>query len=219
MALAIFDLDNTLINGDSDHAWGEILCDKGLVDPQVYRDANDYFYQQYVDGSMDINEFLRFALKPLKDNSMAQLKTWHLDFMQTKILPIMQPLALQKLAMHRERGDFILIITATNLFVTEPIAKLLQVDDIIATAPEIIDGEYTGEYLGTACFQGGKNIRLKQWLQDNPHDLQGSYFYSDSRNDLPLLEIVDNPVAVDADPYLTQVAKDKGWPILSFRED
>lgn len=219
MALAIFDLDNTLINGDSDHAWGEFLCEKGIVDVQVYRDANDYFYQQYVDGTMDINEFLNFALKPLKDNTMEQLQRLHSEFMQRKILPIMQPLAQQKLAMHREQGDFILIITATNLFVTEPIAKLLGVDDIIATAPEIIDGEYTGNYLGSACFQSGKIVRLKQWLQDNPHNLQGSYFYSDSRNDLPLLEIVDNPVAVDADPYLSEVAKNNGWPIISFRKD
>ena len=217
MALAIFDLDNTLINGDSDHSWGEFLCEKSIVDPQVYRDANDYFYQQYIDGTMDIDEFLNFALKPLKDHSMAQLKLWHNEFMQTKILPIMQPQAQQKLAMHREQGDFILIITATNLFVTQPIARLLEVDDIIATAPEMIDGEYTGKYLGTPCFQEGKNVRLKQWLAQNPHDLEGSYFYSDSRNDLPLLEVVDNPVAVDADPYLTQVAREKGWPIISFR--
>jgi len=217
MALAIFDLDNTLINGDSDHSWGEFLCEKNIVDPQVYRDANDYFYQQYIDGTMDINEFLSFALKPLKDHSTAQLKLWHNEFMQTKILPIMQPQAQQKLAMHREQGDFLLIITATNLFVTQPIAQLLDVDDIIATAPEMIDGEYTGKYLGTPCFQEGKNVRLKQWLAQNPHDLTGSYFYSDSRNDLPLLEVVDNPVAVDADPYLTQVAREKGWPIISFR--
>jgi len=217
MALAIFDLDNTLINGDSDHAWGEFLCDKSIVDSNVYRKANDYFYQQYIDGTMDIDEFLNFSLKPLKDHSMVQLKQWHKIFMQEKILPMMQPKAQKKLAMHRQQGDFILIITATNLFVTQPIAEFLEVDDIIATAPEIIDGEYTGKYLGTACFQEGKNTRLKQWLAQNPQDLTGSYFYSDSRNDLPLLEVVDNPIAVDADPYLSQVAKDKGWSIISFR--
>ena len=217
MALAIFDLDNTLINGDSDHAWGDFLCDKGIVDPEVYRNANDYFYQQYIDGSMNADEFLKFSLKPLRDNSMAQLQQWHSEFMQQKILPMMLHKAQQKLAMHREQGDYILIITATNLFVTQPIAKYLAVDDIIATAPEIIKGEYTGNYVGTACFQKGKTTLLKQWLEDSPHDLIGSYFYSDSRNDLPLLEIVDHPIAVDADAYLTEVATAKGWPMISFR--
>ncbi len=218
MALAIFDLDNTLINGDSDHAWGEFLCERGIVDIDVYRQANDHFYQQYVDGSMDIDEFLNFALKPLQDFKMEQLKQWHSEFMIEKIEPMMQPKALQKLSMHRDKGDFILIITATNLFVTAPIAAFLEVDDIIATAPEVINGEYTGKYLGTPCFQAGKITRLQQWLANNSHQLKGSFFYSDSRNDLPLLEIVDYPVAVDADPYLTKVAQQNGWPIISFKE-
>ncbi|EPJ48016.1 MAG: PSPase-like HAD-superfamily subfamily IB [Osedax symbiont Rs2] len=218
MALAIFDLDNTLINGDSDHAWGEYLCEKGIVDVELYRRANDLFYQQYLDGNMDIQAFLAFALKPLKDNSVAQLQLWHSEFMQQKIQPMMQIKAQQKLQHHRQQGDFILIITATNLFVTAPIAAALQVDDIIATAPEMIDGEYTGQYSGTPCFQEGKIVRLKQWLEHNPHKLEGSYFYSDSRNDLPLLELVDHPIAVDADSHLAQVAKQKNWPHISFRD-
>ncbi|MCJ8297777.1 MAG: HAD-IB family hydrolase [Pseudomonadales bacterium] len=218
MALAIFDLDNTLINGDSDHAWGEFLCEKGIVDVELYRQANDVFYQQYLNGNMDMQAFLAFALKPLKDHSVLQLQQWHSEFMAQKIQPMMQSKARQKLQQHRSQGDFILIITATNLFVTGPIAAALEVDDIIATAPEMVDGEYTGNYSGTPCFQEGKIVRLKQWLEQNPQQLEGSYFYSDSRNDLPLLELVDHPIAVDADQYLSQVAKQRNWPHISFRD-
>ncbi len=218
MALAIFDLDNTLINGDSDHAWGEFLCEKGIVDVDLYRRANDLFYQQYLAGNMDMQAFLTFALKPLKDHSVVQLQQWHSEFMQQKIQPMMQRKAQQKLQQHRQQGDFILIITATNLFVTGPIATALEVDDIIATAPEMINGEYTGNFSGTPCFQEGKIVRLKQWLEHNPQKLEGSYFYSDSRNDLPLLELVDHPIAVDADQHLTQVAKQRNWPHISFRD-
>jgi len=217
MALAIFDLDNTLLNGDSDHAWGEFLCEKGIVDVQEYRKANDYFYHQYVDGSLDINEFLNFALKPLKTHTTAQLNEWHAQFMTEKVMPMMQTAALSKLAEHREKGDFLLIITATNLFVTKPIAQFLDVDDILATTPEIIDGEYTGSISGTPCFQAGKITRLQQWLKGSEHTLEGSYFYSDSRNDLPLLELVDHPVVVDGDDYLLKTAAEKSWPAISFR--
>jgi HAD superfamily hydrolase (TIGR01490 family) len=217
MALAIFDLDNTLLNGDSDHAWGEFLCEKGIVDVQEYRKANDYFYHQYVDGSLDINEFLNFALKPLKTHTAAQLNEWHAQFMIEKVMPMMQTTALSKLAEHREKGDFLLIITATNSFVTKPIAQFLEVNDILATDPELIDGEYTGNISGTPCFQAGKITRLQQWLKGNDYTLEGSYFYSDSRNDLPLLELVDHPVVVDGDDYLLKTAAEKGWPSISFR--
>jgi HAD superfamily hydrolase (TIGR01490 family) len=217
MALAIFDLDNTLIHGDSDHAWGEFLCEKGIVDVTDYRQTNDLFYQQYIDGNMDMHAFLNFALKPLKEHSMEQLNAWHAEFMEEKIQPMMQDKAVQKIAMHREQGDFILIITATNAFVTQPIGELLEVDDLIATSPEIVDGQYTGNFVGIPCFQEGKIARLKQWLETNPHDLTGSYFYSDSRNDLPLLEIVDHPVAVDADEHLSLIAEQRNWQHISFR--
>ena len=217
MALAIFDLDNTLIHGDSDHAWGEFLCEKGIVDVTAYRQTNDLFYQQYIDGNMDMHAFLNFALKPLKEHSMEQLNAWHAEFMEEKIQPMMQDKAVQKIAMHREQGDFILIITATNAFVTQPIGELLEVDDLIATSPEIVDGQYTGNFVGIPCFQEGKIARLKQWLETNPHDLTGSYFYSDSRNDLPLLEIVDHPVAVDADEHLSLIAEQRNWQHISFR--
>lgn len=220
MALAIFDLDNTLLNGDSDHAWGEFLCEKGIVDVEEYRSANDFFLQQYIDGTLDIRQFLEFALKPLSLHSKAQLDKWHLQFMQEKVMPMMQDKAQQLLNKHREQNDFLLIITATNHFVTAPIAKYLGVDAILATDPEIKNGEFTGTFTGTPCFQSGKIDRLNQWLNEtnNGHDLKGSYFYSDSRNDLPLLEIVENPIVVDADEYLIKVATERDWPQISLRD-
>ena len=217
MSLAIFDLDNTLLHGDSDHAWGEFLCEKGIVDRTVYKDANDRFYQQYVDGTLDIYEFLEFALKPLTMFPNDQLDALHQEFMATKIEPMITDKALALLQDHKAKGDYLLIITATNRFVTAPIAARLGVDEIIATDPEHIDGLYTGKVAGTPCFQEGKVIRLHAWLADNVHALEGSYFYSDSRNDLPLLEVVENPVAVDADPTLTPIANERGWPVISLR--
>ncbi len=218
MSLAIFDLDNTLLGGDSDHAWGEFLAAKGIVDADTYKEANDYFYQQYQQGGLDIFEFLEFALKPLANHPKEQLQQWHQQFMQEVIEPIMLPKAKTLLDEHRAKGDYLLIITATNLFVTEPIAKSLGVDHIIATLPEQINGVYTGKVEGTPCFQAGKVERLNEWLQQTGHSLKGSYFYSDSHNDLPLLEIVDNPVVVDADEKLTATASARDWPIISLRD-
>lgn len=218
MRLAIFDLDNTLLNGDSDHAWGEFLVEQEIVDPEVYAQANDKFYQQYQQGSLDIQEYLQFALQPLTKHSPEQLNKWHELFMQTKVAAMMQDKAQQLLAEHRAQGDFLLIITATNLFVTAPIAKALGVDFILASEPEVIDGEYTGKVAGTPCFQDGKITRLNEWLAEQPYNLDDSYFYSDSHNDLPLLKLVDNPVAVDPDETLRTYAEQQGWPVLSFRE-
>lgn len=218
MSLAIFDLDNTLLNGDSDHAWGEFLCAQGLVDATEYKQANDRFYQQYKTGTMDIFEFLEFALRPLAQHSTQQLQQWHDLFMQQCVEPMMLPKALKLLADHRARGDFLLIITATNHFVTSPIARKLGVDALLATDPEMKDGRYTGKVAGTPCFREGKVERLHHWLQHNKHTLQGSYFYSDSQNDLPLLELVENPVAVDADEILTRTATERGWPVISLRD-
>ncbi len=217
MSLAIFDLDNTLLKGDSDHAWGEFLCAQGIVDATEYKQANDRFYQQYKAGTMNIFEFLEFALRPLTLHSPQQLQQWHEQFMQQSIQPMMLPKALQLLADHRARGDFLLIITATNHFVTAPIARQLGVDALLATDPEMVDGRYTGKVSGTPCFREGKVERLHHWLQDNEHTLAGSYFYSDSQNDLPLLELVENPVAVDADEILTRTATERGWPVMSLR--
>ncbi|WP_415886149.1 HAD family hydrolase [Neptuniibacter sp. PT8_73] len=217
MSLAIFDLDNTLLAGDSDHAWGEFLCEKGIVDSDEYSRANDYFYEQYKNGGLDIFEFLAFALKPLAQMQRAELDKLHLEFMESKIIPIMLPKAAELLQNHREQGDYLLIITATNRFVTGPIADKLGVDDIIATDPEEIDGEYTGKVAGIPCFQDGKVTRLNEWLKHNDFNLEGSYFYSDSHNDLPLLEKVTHPVAVNPDETLEDHANANLWPVLDLR--
>lgn len=217
MALAIFDLDNTLLAGDSDHAWGEFLVEQGLVDRIRYKQANDAFYQDYLRGTLDILAYQAFALEPLTRFEPEQLSELHKAFMQHKILPIQLDKATQLLASHRQAGDFLLIITATNRFVTGPIAQMLGVDDILATEPEQIDGRYTGRISGIPCYQEGKVVRLNQWLENSAFDLDGSYFYSDSRNDIPLLERVDHPVAVDADAALTAHAKRKGWSLISLR--
>lgn len=217
MNLAIFDLDNTLIAGDSDHAWGEFLTEKGIVDAQVYKDANDRFYQQYQDGTMDIMEYLNFSLKPLAENEPEQLHAWHRQFMQEKIEPILLDKAFAKLDWHREQGDYILIITATNRFITEPIAERLGVDELIAIEPEMIDGRYTGKVAGIPSFKEGKVTRLNNWLSNKHFDLADTWFYSDSHNDLPLLRLVGKPVAIDPDEALEKEAQEKGWPVESFR--
>ncbi|MFA7555534.1 MAG: HAD family hydrolase [Spongiibacteraceae bacterium] len=219
MSLAIFDLDNTLLGGDSDHAWGEFLVKHQLVDRDAYEQANDYFLQQYQQGGLDIDEFLAFALKPLAQHPKQQLDQWHQQFMQESIAPLRLAKADQLLQQHRNKGDYLLIITATNLFVTEPIAKSLGVDHILATVPEFIDGAYTGKVSGTPCFQAGKVERLQQWLTETDMELEDSYFYSDSHNDLPLLELVTHPFAVDPDPILSKHAQQQQWPIISLRDD
>ncbi|MDO6514927.1 HAD family phosphatase [Neptuniibacter sp. 2_MG-2023] len=217
MSLAIFDLDNTLLGGDSDHAWGEFLCEKGIVDSDEYRRANDYFYDQYKNGGLDIYEFLDFALRPLATLNKEKLNTLHQQFMAEKIEPIILPKALELLKNHRERDDYLLIITATNHFVTGPIANRLGVDAIIATDPEMIDGNYTGKVTGIPCFQEGKVTRLNDWLSANPYTLEDSYFYSDSHNDLPLLQLVTNPIAVNPDETLEAHANEHLWPVLDLR--
>lgn len=217
MSLAIFDLDNTLIAGDSDHAWGEFLVKHQYVDAEYYRQANDRFHQQYTEGQLDIMEYLQFALAPLAEHDRSTLEQWRSHFMAEVITPMMLPAAQSLLAKHRDAGDTLLIITATNRFITEPIAEALQVDDLIAVEPEIIDNRYTGQIAGLPTFQEGKVTRLKQWLTHHQMTLAGSYFYSDSHNDLPLLEQVDHPVAVDPDPTLKARAKAEGWPIISLR--
>ncbi len=218
MTLAIFDLDNTLLAGDSDHSWGEFLVQKKLVDGEEYRKANDRFYQDYKAGTLDIYAFLDFSLAVLTRHTPAELATLHAEFMQTYIEPMLQPKAQALLQEHRARGDYLLIITATNSFVTRPIATRLGVDDILATDPEIINNHYTGKSIGTPCFQGGKVIRLHEWLKTHKHNLDGAYFYSDSINDLSLLELVTNPIAVDPDEKLEAIARAKGWPVMSLRE-
>lgn len=218
MALAIFDLDNTLLNGDSDHAWGEYLVEKGIVDAGVYKQANDQFLNDYQTGRLNILEYLEFALKPLSTNDIKLLNTWRKDFLEQKIKPIMLPKAFELLEKHKKQGDFLLIITATNRFVTELIASEFGVDDLIATEPEMENSRYTGKVYGTPSFQEGKITRLNEWLAGKEYTLDGAYFYSDSHNDLPLLELVDVPIAVDPDELLRQKSEQLDWPIISLRE-
>ncbi|GLU40300.1 HAD family hydrolase [Pseudomonas sp. NBRC 100443] len=216
--LALFDLDNTLLAGDSDHSWGEWLCRRGLVDAGEYQARNDAFYADYQAGTLDVFAYQAFTQAILGRNSLEQLATWHRQFMQEVIEPIILPRGEALLAEHRAAGDRLVIITATNRFVTGPIAERLGVETLIATECEMRDGLYTGRTFDVPCFQGGKVTRLQRWLQETGMSLDGSYFYSDSRNDLPLLEVVANPVAVDPDEVLRATAQERGWPVLSLRD-
>lgn len=218
MALAIFDLDNTLLGGDSDFLWGRYLCENGIVDEQAYRRANEHYYQQYLEGCLDIYAFLEFVFKPLASHDMQTLERWREAYLEEKIKPIILPAAEALIAKHRALGDTLLIITATNSFLTGPIAKMLGIDNLIATDPEIHDGRFTGRVAGEPAFQEGKVKRLRDWLHLHDETLAGSTFYSDSHNDLPLLELVDKPVAVDPDPKLQAVAQQRDWQILSLRQ-
>jgi len=216
MALAIFDLDNTLLRGDSDHAWGEFLVGKDAVDGEAYRVANERYYAQYVAGTLDIHEFLAFALQPLARHDRATLDAWHREFMEARVRPMITPAARALVADHRVRGHRPVVITATNRFVTSPIAAELGIADLIATEPEEHNGRYTGRVTGVPCYREGKVARLKTWLAANGESLDGSWFYSDSHNDLPLLNLVDHPVAVNPDAPLRDEARRRGWRILQL---
>lgn len=218
MALAIFDLDNTLIKGDSDHLWGEFLIEKGVVDADTYHARNNQFYEDYKAGILDIMAYQRFSLQPLTQHDLSTLNEWHQEFMQSRIAPIYLSKAQAVVDQHRENGDTLLIITATNSFVTRPIGKLYGIHHLIGTDPIIKEGRFTGEVDGVPSFQDGKVTRLKAWLSQHQMSLEGSYFYSDSRNDIPLLEAVETPIVVDADPYLSEYAEQKGWQAISFRD-
>ena len=217
VSLAIFDLDNTLLAGDSDYLWGEFLVAKGIVDGEAYRRANEDFYRQYREGCLDIAEFLRFALRPLAEHPGQSLYRWREEFVEECIRPILLTAAFAAVEKHRQAGDLLLVVTATNRFVTEPIVKLYGIEHLIATTPEFRDGRYTGNFEGIPCFQEGKVKRLDEWMALGGHDLRDSWFYSDSHNDLPLLQQVSNPVAVDPDETLSRIAREKGWPVVSFR--
>lgn len=217
MRLALFDLDNTLLAGDSDHSWGEFLCATGRVDAAEYQARNDAFYADYCAGKLDVVAYQNFSQSILGRTDMAQLAQWHAEFMREVIEPIILAKGEALLAQHREAGDKLVIITATNRFVTAPIAARLGVDTLLATECGMQDGRYTGQITGVPCYQGGKVVRLGEWLAETGHSLDGSYFYSDSRNDLPLLEQVAHPVAVDPDDTLHAIATERGWPVLSLR--
>jgi HAD superfamily hydrolase (TIGR01490 family) len=217
VSLAIFDLDNTLIADDSDYLWGQFLVDQGIVDKNLYESANAKFYDDYKQGTLDIVEFLRFSLQPLADNNPEQLYQWRAQFIEEAIKPLLLKSAQQLIDKHRERGDTLLVITATNRFVTEPIVRLYGIENLLATTPEFIDGRYTGGFNGIPCFREGKVKLLDAWLENSTETMQDSWFYSDSHNDLPLLKLVDHPVAVDPDEKLSEFAGSANWPIISLR--
>jgi HAD superfamily hydrolase (TIGR01490 family) len=216
--LALFDLDNTLLDGDSDYEWAQFLIEEGVLHADEYNAKNDWFYERYKDGTLDIHEFLDFQLAPIARRPRAQLDAWHSQFMQRRIRPIILPRAPELLAQH---GDALTaIVTATNRFITQPIASELGVPNLLATdIEEGPDGVFTGKPRGTPTFREGKIRRVRDWLGGRGARLEDfeSWFYSDSLNDLPLLELVTHPVAVDPDPTLRAHAAERGWPIISLR--
>ncbi len=217
MNLAIFDLDNTLIAGDSDHAWGEFLVNKNLVDSQWYKAQNDKFYADYCAGQLNIIAYSEFVFSFLAQHDTAYLQQLHQQFMSEVIRPIMLPKAQALIAEHRAAGDELLIITATNRFITQAIGEAFGIPQLLATEPEKVDGRYTGKVLGVPCYKEGKITRYQAWLAQQNKRFDKVTFYSDSHNDLPLLSIVDVPVVVDADAKLLAHAQEKGWQILSLR--
>ena len=217
MRLALFDLDNTLLAGDSDHSWGEFLCETGRVDAVEYRARNDAFYADYCAGKLDVVAYQSFTQAILARTEAAELARWQAEFMRDVIEPIILAKGEALLREHREAGDKLVIITATNRFITAPIAARLGVDTLLATECGMHEGRYTGHVAGVPCYQAGKVVRLNEWLAETGLSLEGAYFYSDSRNDLPLLEAVAHPVAVDPDDTLRAIAGERGWPVLSLR--
>jgi HAD superfamily hydrolase (TIGR01490 family) len=220
MRLVLFDLDNTLLAGDSDYEWGQFLVDRGVLDRETYEAQNRAYFEQYVAGTLDIHEYLGFALRPLAAHTGEDLARWHGEFMGSRILPMISAAARALVRSHLDRGDLCAIITATNSFVTAPIAREFGVGHLIATEPEWRDGRFTGRVAGTPCFRDGKVRRLEEWLSGQGRRLEDfahSTFYSDSHNDLPLLERVSHPVAVDPDEELEAQARRRGWEVMSLR--
>lgn len=214
MALALFDLDNTLLNGDSDHSWGIFLAKIGVVDGIEQTQMQDYFYEQYIKETLDMDEFLRFQLRPLVENSASDLHQWRQQYIDEVVSVMIKTGKPELLEPHREAGDDILIVTATNDFITRPIAEKLGVQTLIATQVETINGAYTGRYIGIPSYQNGKVTRLEAWLHEQEKSWHNSYFYSDSINDLPLLEKVDTPIAVTPDDKLRAHAIKLHWKII-----
>jgi HAD superfamily hydrolase (TIGR01490 family) len=218
--LTLFDLDNTLIAGDSDYGWAKFLIDEGVLDAEAYEARNAAFFADYQAGRLDIRAFLDFQLKPLADHPTDQLFAWRERFVSERIVPMLLPAARAVVDARRSAGDLMAVVTATNSFVTRPIATLYGIEHLIATEPEQADGRFTGRVSGEPCFRDGKLRCLRGWLSARGRALDQfdeSWFYSDSHNDLALLEAVTHPVAVDADPNLAELAKQRGWQQLSWR--
>ncbi|MCF7520773.1 HAD-IB family hydrolase [Neisseria sp. ZJ106] len=219
--LAIFDLDNTLINTDSDHSWPQYLMKKGLVDVAYTEAQNEKFYRDYQNGCLNIDEFLKFHLAPLTRYSMEELADMHQEFMAEFITPHIMPMQQMLVESHRNAGDELLVISSTNEFIITPICRFFGIDNVIGTQLEIgADNRYTGNYIGTPSLKEGKITRLNEWLAARGETLasyEKVYFYSDSKNDLPLLCHVNEPVAVNPDAELEKEALAKGWPVLNFK--
>ena len=217
MNLALFDLDNTLLAGDSDFEWAQFLIEQGVLDREVYEAQNQAFYDQYKAGTLDIHAFLDFQLKPLSRHPRAVLDQWHGEYMKKRIQPMLRDSA--RVLVDQHKGDVRVVVTATNSFVTAPIARLFGIKYLIATEPEQRNGEFTGGVSGVPCFREGKSKRLGAWLAARGETLRSyekSWFYSDSHNDLPLLALVSHPVAVDPDDKLRAHAMAAGWPVISL---
>ena len=220
MTLGLFDLDNTLLAGDSDYEWGQFLVDRGVLPRGEYEAQNAAFFGQYKAGTLDIHEYLGFALQPLAAHAPQDLAHWREEFLRERILPMITPAARALVRRHLGSGGLCAIVTATNSFVTAPIAREFGVPHLVATEPESVDGRFTGRVAGTPCFREGKIQRVEEWLAGlgrRLEDFADSHFYSDSHNDLPLLERVRRPVAVDPDPRLAAEAARRGWPVISLR--
>ena len=217
MKLAIFDLDNTLIGGDSDLLWGQFLCEQGHVDSQYYHQRHEEYYADYLAGTLDIRKFLEFQLQPLAGVPLEILSARRTQYLREKIQPIILARAVHLVEQHRQQNHVLLIITATNRFLTEPIAEFFGVHHLIASEAEMKDGLYTGKPHGIPSYAAGKVTRLNAWLHEQGQQPEESWFYSDSHNDLPLLRKVDHPVAVDPDEILRDEATRQGWPIISLR--
>ncbi len=217
MKLAIFDLDNTLLGGDSDYLWGEFLAEQGHVDGAIRQQQNRHYYAEYKAGRLDIHDFLNFQLQPLAGVDPEILNQRRAQYIEGKIRPILLEKSRELIADHRQQGHTLLIITATNRFITQPIAELFGVSNLIASEAEIKDGRYTGKAAGIPSYAGGKVTRLNSWLKENNYQPDETWFYSDSHNDLPLLRIVNHPFAVDPDDILREEATRQGWPVISLR--
>ena len=220
MNLTLFDLDNTLLNGDSDFEWSQFLIRIGVLDRELFEAKNIAFYEHYKAGTLDIQEFLDFQLKPLSRHARKTLDEWHQRFMREQALGMITQAARDLVNRHRAAGDICVIITATNSFVTAPIAREFGVEYLIATEPEHKNGEFTGNVTDVPCFREGKITRLENWLTQqgwNWNSFADTTFYSDSLNDLPLLAKVKNPIAVNPDDTLRQHAAQHGWQVMNLR--
>jgi HAD superfamily hydrolase (TIGR01490 family) len=220
MNLALFDLDNTLLSGDSDFEWAQFLISKGVLDREVHEAKNQAFYDDYKAGTLDIHAFLKFQLAPLARHPRAELDAWHREFMATRILPVIEAPARALVQRHLDAGDLCAMVTATNSFVTGPICREFGIPHLIATIPAHENGQFTGAPRGMPAFKAGKIERMNAWLEEMGlwwGAFERSTFYSDSHNDLPLLELVTHPVVVDPDATLRAHASAKGWPIMSLR--